>query len=186
LPRLGSVDQRWMSQTLAAGIAAWMLVGLTFELPPSSDDVLEMMAKVPPAGAYVRTGHARQIAEAIADHATALEGLSLRETEALLVVYAARESANTLCVKGDGGRSLGTFQLQGVSEGVACDPAQAVTAWLGRASASIALCASNAPEERLAALASGSCDHGRLVARARMLLARQIASRDAGDALPLE
>lgn len=150
------------------------MFGLVAERP-SSDDVLEMMADIPPMGAYVRTGHAQEIADAIADKAEPLEGLSLRETEALLAVYAAKESANQLCPVGDGGKSLGVLQLQGVPASLACRPSTAVPLWLARARSSMALCASNAPDERLAALASGRCDRGRQKVAERMRLAKALA-----------
>ena len=39
----------------------------------------------------------------------------------LLSVYAAYESGMRICSSGDGGKSLGTFQLQGVSRAIAAN-----------------------------------------------------------------
>ena len=175
-----------MTQLAALGLASWMVLAPAIERP-SPSDVLAMMAEVDASGIYARVGHAREIADAIAEKAEALDGLSLRESEALMVVFAAKESANQLCPVGDGGKSLGTFQLQGVTADVACHPTLAIPVWIARAQASLALCTGNAPDERLAALASGRCDRGRKKVAARVRLARQIAAlRDERGAVAVE
>ena len=118
-----------MTQLAALGLASWMVLAPAIERP-SPSDVLAMMAEVDASGIYARVGHAREIADAIAEKAEALDGLSLRESEALMVVFAAKESANQLCPVGDGGKSLGTFQLQGVTADVACHPTLAIPVWI--------------------------------------------------------
>jgi len=175
-----------MTQLSALGLAAWMILAPAVDRP-TSDDVLAMMASVDASGIYARVGHARQIADAIADKAEALDGMSLRESEALMAVFAAKESANQLCPAGDGGKSLGTFQLQGVERDVACDPGRSLPLWIAKAKWSVTFCADNAPDERLAALASGRCDRGREKVAARVRMARAIAAvRDDQGAAALE
>jgi hypothetical protein len=91
-----------------------------------------------------------------------------REWAARMAVYAIHESGLSVeCLAGDGKKSLGTWQLQGVPEAVACDPAKAAPVWLGRARQSIADCSALPASERMAELASGSCDRGRMIARLR-------------------
>jgi hypothetical protein len=81
---------------------------------------------------------------------------------ALTALYAYRESSLQACGKsGDGGRSWGAWQLQRVARATACDPVAAAPIWLSRARASVQACATLPLEERLAALASGSCSRGR-------------------------
>jgi len=134
-------------------------------------DVLAMMDTMPGApgdpkstAAYhwSRKRGAEPVARAIA--ATAPD----REWAARMAVYTIHESSlSTECVAGDGGESHGAFQLKGVPEAVACDPARAAPIWLAMARKSAEDCASLPPSERMAELTSGSCGHGRMLARLR-------------------
>lgn len=72
------------------------------------------------------------------------------------------------CISGDGGRALGIFQEQNTPPAQACDPTIAARIWFGMAHRSVAQCAWLDPDDRLALLASGSCDRGRVVSRRRM------------------
>jgi hypothetical protein len=138
----------------------------------TSADVLAMMGRLPSTEmghapyAWDRVGHAQEIAEAIATVAPD------RETAATMAVYAVYEGGNRRCAVGDHGKAAGPFQVQGVPRAVACDPVQAARVWLAKARASWADCASLAPDDQLAELASGSCGHGRVLARRRAALAR--------------
>ena len=138
----------------------------------TSADVLEMMSRLPSTEmghapyAWDRVGHAKEISEAIATVAPD------RETAATMVVYSVYEGGNRRCAVGDGGKALGPFQLQGAPRAVACDPVQAARVWLAKANASLADCSNLAPDDRLAELVSGSCKHGRVLARRRAALAR--------------
>lgn len=139
-------------------------------------DVQAMQARIPDcerctrvSGAFARTRDARAIAAAIAQVAPT------REAAAELALYAAWESGNRIDVVGDGGLALGPWQLHD-ARATALEPVRAARRWLQLAAASREKCAGNAPEERLAALASGSCDRGRAIVRRRdevaMLLAQ--------------
>lgn len=102
---------------------------------------------------------------------------------ALLVEFAFAESTFRLvdaggqCLRGDGGKALGLFQLQHTPEALACAPATAARLWLAMAHASTKRCSSLEPDEQLAALTSGSCDRGRQVSRRRMRAARALLAR---------
>jgi hypothetical protein len=151
--------------------------------PASTDDVLEYMARLPAtetgdSQGYIRwdrVGHAREIAEAIATVAPS------RIVAAEMTVYAVYEGGNRLCAKGDHGMSRGPFQLWGVPEKIACDPVQAARRWLVIADASRADCAKLEADAQLAELASGSCDRGRVLARRRAKLARDVAEPFGGE-----
>jgi hypothetical protein len=140
------------------------------EEPIAATDVLKMMDTMPAAPGDPRSkvfrwsskpGAAR-VAEAIVAAAPD------REWAARMAVYAIHESGLSMtCVAGDGGSSRGPWQLQGVSDTQACDPALAAPIWLAKARQSIADCASLAPAERMAELASGSCAKGHMIARLR-------------------
>lgn len=142
-----------------------------------SKDVLAIMAKVPNecalygacqkgAAGFDRTKDAAEIAAAIA------VGASSREEAALGVVYAAYESANRKCAHGDGGKSLGTWQMQRLSETVACTPALAFPIFLERARLSLAHCGT------MAEYVSGNCDHGRDKAARRAELVARLAMQE--------
>jgi hypothetical protein len=146
----------------------------------TADDVLAMMAKLPVVevpktpeqnrlGHWERIGVARELAAAIAEVAPTRTAASLH------VVYAAFEGGNQRCAAGDGGKSLGPYQLQRLPESVACDPLAAARIWQERANYSWKRCTKNPPEERLAQLASGSCDNGRTLTRRRAKIAARIA-----------
>jgi hypothetical protein len=141
----------------------------------TSADVMGMIERVPPGG-YERGGDALAIAAAIAELADGSITGDVWEDAALVAVYSSLEGANRRCPVGDGGKSLGPLQLQRSSRAVACTPALAVAEWLRRARDSVARCAKLQPDERLAALASGSCDRGRALVRQRAELARTIVA----------
>jgi hypothetical protein len=85
---------------------------------------------------------------------------SLEHDAALMVVYAIYESGLRKCVSGDGGKSLGTFQLQGWPIEVACNPDEAARAWIRIAKNVQAMCSGNSKMTDLAGLASGYCNRG--------------------------
>ncbi len=149
----------------------------------SAADVLAMMARLPAVevphtdaqrqpGGFERIGVANALARAIADLTPH------RQAASLMVVYAAYEGGNLRCAVGDGGASLGPYQLQDVPETIACDPIEASKVWIQKAKYSWRRCDKNPPEERLAHLASGSCDRGRALARRRDAIARRILTTD--------
>lgn len=141
----------------------------------TTDDVMSLMRAIPekahPArsGRYDQVGDAREIAAGIAHVA------SDRGTAALMSVYAAYESSMQKCAIGDSGRSAGAWQLQYVPREVACDPMRAASIWLAMAKDAQTRCPDNEPDDKLAVLASGSCTRGRLVARSRARIAREVA-----------
>jgi hypothetical protein len=116
-----------------------------------------------PDAPVIADGIAVAVAE---DELPALTG-SREGDAALLGVYAYRESSLRACASGDGGKSLGPWQLQRLPPSVACAPADAARVWLHVARASIERCAELPLPERLAALASGSCARGRRLVRWR-------------------
>lgn len=169
----------WVS-LLATSIGA-----LEGESRVTSEEVLRMMAKVPAvederSAAHDRPGHFERLGIA-GELAVAIALVAPSRTAAsLMVLYAAFEGGNLRCAEGDGGKALGPYQLQGVAREVACDPVASSRAWLRLADWSWKVCtkAESPPDERLAFLASGSCDRGRKKVRARAELARLIAAVD--------
>ena len=147
----------------------------------TADDVLTMVALIPAPngrpGGYERAPDARRIADAIAATADGSLLGTPREDASLMAVFASYESGNRVCPAGDGGKALGAWQLHYAGREVACDPARAARWWLAVARASVRLCADNPPDERLAALAGGTCARGRRLSATRVRLAREIASR---------
>lgn len=145
--------------------------------PASSDEVLDWMSRLPMtetshrAGHWERIGTAAKIAEAIAEVAPN------RRTAAEMTVYAVFEGGNRACAVGDGGASLGPWQLQRLSSSVACDAKQAAWIWLERAAQSRADCATLPENEQLAALSSGNCGHGHVLARRRDALAKGLLTK---------
>jgi hypothetical protein len=143
----------------------------------TQQQVLELMSRVPEkahpsrVGHYDQAGDAREIAAAIANVAPG------RETASLMTVYAAYESSMQKCAVGDGGRSLGTWQLQFVPREVACDPARAASVWLSLVKDAQTRCPGSDPDDRLSILTGGSCSRGVLVARTRARIAREIAAQ---------
>jgi hypothetical protein len=137
----------------------------------SVTDVLAMMDTMPGApgdpkstAAYHWSKKPGAVAVARAITATAPD----REWAARMAVYTIHESGlSTECVAGDGGESRGAFQLKGVPEAVACDPAKATPIWLARAKKSVEDCAALPASERMAELASGSCGKGHMISRLR-------------------
>lgn len=153
---------------------AWMAA---FAQTVEIDDVLAMMAQMPNecalygaclerAAGFERVGDAREIAAVIA------AGASNREEAALGVVYAAYESANHKCAHGDGGRSLGAWQMQRLPTAVACTPSLAFPQFLERARLSMQHCGS------MAEYVSGNCEHGRQKAEKRAELVQRLAMQE--------
>lgn len=124
-------------------------------------EALALMRTVPareklpdgPGYRWDRVGHADEVAESVSLAAPT------RYWAGRMVVYAIFESGLKTDAVGDGGKSLGTWQLSSkvVSREVAFDPARAAGVWLRMAQASEAKCKESPPELRLAALASGDC-----------------------------
>jgi hypothetical protein len=141
----------------------------------SGDDVLDMMALLPGVELgsqpyrWDQVGNAKAVAQAISDTAPDLQ------IAAEMTVYAIYEGSNKPCAVGDHGAALGNWQLQGVKREIACDPSQAAPRWLAIADASRKHCANLDVDDRLAELASGSCLHGRVIARRRSRIARALA-----------
>ena len=165
---------------IAFGVALSASLLIAATTGPSASEVRAMMARVPiesssiaaPAH-YERVGDARIIAQAIAHVART------RYEAAELVVYGAYESGYQKCAEGDRDehgvpKALGAWQLQGVTRELACDPEHAARYWLATAEASREKCASNPPDERLAALVSGSCAHGHVKSRYREAVVRLV------------
>lgn len=145
------------------------------------EDVLLFMSKVPDvevcpkgrperAGRWEKRPHAKLVAKAISLAA------QTREEAGRMSIYAIFESNLNPYAVGDGGHSLGIWQLQGVLPASAFDPLQAAPIWLARSRENADLCLKqgNAPDEALAALASGSCSRGRALVRRREELLRRI------------
>ena len=146
-------------------------------------DVIAMMAKIPNecgldrscpwcppgdeacqlrAAGFDRSRDAREIAAVIASAAPS------REDAVLSTVYAAFESANHKRARGDGGKSLGPWQMQRLSPEVAFNPALALPVFLDRARRSMEHCGS------MAEYVSGNCDHGRQKAALRAELVAKL------------
>ena len=95
----------------------------------TAPEVLSWMAKIPAcesdkpgcerAGHWDKIGIAPEIAQAIVGAAPT------RSAASLMTVYEVWEGGNARCAEGDGGRSLGPFQLQDRGREIACDPASA-------------------------------------------------------------
>lgn len=95
----------------------------------------------------------------------------------LLLTFAMRESSmrstrRGTCILGDHGLAAGPWQLQHTPREFACSPAESARIWLRMAHDSVRRCRHLDPDARLAALASGNCQHGRTVSRERMRAAR--------------
>ena len=167
-----------MSRAILVPCAIVLLWGarVSADPPPvTPEDVLAMLSRIPgrvnddrsDAYRWETKRGAPAVARAIAASAPS------RLWAARMAVYAVGESGlrTSPCVTGDGGKSLGVWQLSDVGEAVACDPARAAPAWLAKAQKSFADCAALPEGERLAELASGACDRGRRLARHREVLA---------------
>lgn len=143
----------------------------------STDDVMAMAARLPAEGKTVLGGY-EKAKDAYAIAAGIAETAPSRERAALMLTFAAYESGLTIAARGDGGASRGPWQLKYVPDEVAFDPARAAHYWLYLAAGSERTCASNPPDERLASLASGSCQKARAKVRRRVETARRIAQGD--------
>jgi hypothetical protein len=161
---------------LAAGVGGG--VGGTPVMEPA--EILRFLHEVPVCedqrrrvcqrpGGWDRIGAASEVAAAIS-----LTARSREEAERMSE-YAVFESSLVKRAIGDGGKSRGVFQLQRVSDEVAFTPLLAAKAWLQLEDA--VWCTGNAPDEELAALASGSCQKGRTLVRRREALRRQLDAR---------
>lgn len=104
---------------------------------------------------------------------------SKRGDAALMTVFSFHESRWRLwdpkrpgrCISGDGGKSLGPLQVQGLAEEVACAPAEAAARWLEIARSSIDRCGD------LTALVSGHCGGAPKLARWRVTEADRLGRR---------
>jgi hypothetical protein len=148
------------------------------DLPASltTDDVLAMMRKLPSKELghdtyrWDKVGQANRIASAIAKAATT------RDEAGDLTVYAIYESNLLLAAIGDGGKSYGPWQLTAkyaTIEVATRNPEKAAAIWLAAAAQSRKDCEKLPEDDRLAEVASGSCDYGRTLARRRARLRRQ-------------
>lgn len=156
------------------------------DLPASltTDDVLAMMRRLPSRelgkGTYRwdRVGQANRIASVIAKTATT------RDEAGDLVVYSVFESNNRLTAVGDGGKSHGAWQLSAryATPEIARIPEKAAPLWLAAAVQARKDCAKLPEDDRLAEIASGSCQYGRQLARRRAGL-RRIALAESNDHL---
>lgn len=157
-----------------------------FSPSASTQEVLAFMKEIPACedqsrkvcrrpGGWDRIGAAQEIAKAISSSARS------REEAARMAVFAAFEGGNQKLARGDGGKSRGVFQLQGVPDYVAFTPELAARAWL-RLADSVA-CLENPSEERLAALASGSCQRGRALVRGREAIVQKLLAGSAAVAV---
>jgi hypothetical protein len=145
--------------------------------PVTTDAVMVMMKEIPgeyalddkPAG-FDRLPYARTIAAAIAQGVT--QESDPWKWASLGVVYEVYESANRRCAIGDGGKSLGPWQLQGVDVSIACNPSRAFAAWLTLAHT--VTCKDLPEDEELSALASGSCNKAHKKVSHRADVAREV------------
>jgi len=121
---------------------------------------------------------ARSVAEAVElDEKPPLTGTKMGDV-ALMMRFARKESTILItdsrgeCIAGDGGKALGTFQLQYTPAALACSPATAARIWLVMAHESVRRCAASDPDDRLALVTGGRCDRGRTESRSRFEAAR--------------
>ena len=144
----------------------------------TTDDVLAMMDRAPAHELgktpyrWSRQGQANRIAAAIAKVAQS------RDEAGDLVVFDLFESNNRLSAVGDHGQSHGPWQLstKRARPEVARDPEKAAAIWLELAARSRKDCANLPEDERLAEVASGSCERGRVLARRRARLRRLVVA----------
>lgn len=164
---------------------------MDYQLPPTLEDVLRIMSELPAMecaldqsckdsrgygpGHFDSLRDAHLVAQAISDGVVHEEQPWKRAAEG--VVFAAYESGNDRCAIGDGGKSVGAFQMGGLSRNVACDPRREFPLWLGAVKRSEQACVDNQESERLAALASGSCNRGRQKVRNRENYAIQLVKK---------
>ena len=148
----------------------------------SPQEVMAMFAELPAyeggkvgqkVGHWEKRKDAMKIAKGIALAAPS------REWAALEANYAVFESNLVANARGDRDskgipHAFGTFQLHSAPIYVADDPIRAAAYWMNLALKNEALCQMNPPQERLAALASGSCSRGRVLVRRREALAAAV------------
>lgn len=152
-----------------------LLIAQLAQPPITQREVLAMMDRIPICERgcdapyrWSRVRNAKAIAAAIAAVAPT------RERAAQMAVYAAWESGLDARAESPDHLDHGAWQLRGVSIEIANDPNRAAAVWLGLADQNEALCQGNPPDEQLAALASGSCDHGRAKVKRRWHVAQAI------------
>lgn len=170
------------TQTAVATVADDSVVPTDLPASLTTDDVLAMMRRLPShergKGAYRwdKVGQANRIASAIAKAATTLDEAGD------LVVYDIYESNNLIAAVGDGGKSHGPWQLSSryATPETARVPEKAAPLWLAAAAQARKDCAKLPEDDRLAEVASGSCQYGRQLARRRAAL-RRIALAESDD-----
>lgn len=127
---------------------------------------------------------ARRLADAI-DRAVDRDGPlfvgadGARQTRALMVAVAWRESSFRLDVVGDQGRSMCAFQILNGPRSLLADVDACTTRGLAMMRESFAACSTLPVAERLAGYARGSCtrDDGRAISRDRFWVARDVERR---------
>lgn len=150
-------------------LVSWSLaIAMQVLAAPTTDQVVALGASLPIQPSV-------QVIEAITravqqDEQPPLLG-SYRAEAALMLTYAYFESRFKICAVGDHGRSLGLFQMQRLNKEIACDPSQAARIWLIRAHEAYEQCRGNLEEARLASLASGNCQHARVLTTHRVRVA---------------
>jgi hypothetical protein len=137
--------------------------------------LLALRSLVPANDFEFRPGCAEPVAGAIAEAVTAENSpifASLEIDEAVLLVIAREESRFRRDAVGDGGKSLGVFELKGTSRHDAFDLRAAARIAYARLRESAAAC----PDAPLAVYASGSCTNrtGRRISAQRMAEARKV------------
>lgn len=164
---------------------------MDYQLPPTLEDVLRMMNDLPAMecaldnsckdkrgylpGHFDTLRDARLIAQVISEGVVHEDQPWKRAAEG--VVFAGYEGGNDRCAIGDGGKSVGAWQVGGLSKDVACDPRREFSIWLSAVKRSEQACADRPENERLAALASGSCDRGLSLVRRRENYAVQLVKK---------
>jgi hypothetical protein len=173
-----------MKHPIALGLAVCLAVlsapAPALEGAATVDEVLAMMDRAPAVERgtaphrWSRMGDAKRIAVAIVK--TARSSADVGD----LVVYDLYESGNRASAVAvhppDAGHSYGAWQINEAQapKEVTLDPMKAAPLWLGIAARSRTACAHLPPDEQLAAVASGNCDHGRQLAGRRAKLARVV------------
>ena len=164
---------------IAGWIVSFLLQALT---PPSTEEVWQMSFAMPRKAPKLV---AEAIADAVRDDPQSPLLGSYKNEAQLMLEYAWRESTFRTNAVGDHGSSLGLFQLQRLSKEVAFNPKQSAVIWLQRAHDAYEKCSDNDESDRLAALCSGNCSHGKVEARGRYRRTMSLLAAEA-DLLPQE
>jgi hypothetical protein len=118
------------------------------------------------------------IALTVESESTPVLGSRARDASFLLAYCKGETRCNESTPNGDGGKAKGPWQLQGKCN--AQPIAEQPQCWLDIAAWSVKVCSKLPVPERLAALASGNCEHGHVVSRIRYAQAiRAVAALDA-------